>query len=170
MSFQAVNTAVAMASSPSNSAADVAMNPEEATPTTPRPPHGFPDMAKTTHAESEDISLITPTRDSFAAASSTPQPPAGSGDDLDLADSAYSLKEESIQPEASSPSRTNEGSSPDAQDHDDKIDGDAGRPTKKKKGQRFFCTGFLPCNLSFTRSEHLARHIRYVGTLFWLHC
>ena len=40
------------------------------------------------------------------------------------------------------------------------IDGDTGRPSKKKKGQRFFCTEFPPCNLSFTRSEHLARHIR----------
>lgn len=37
-----------------------------------------------------------------------------------------------------------------------------GRPSKKKKGQRFFCTDFPPCKLSFTRSEHLARHIRYV--------
>lgn len=32
---------------------------------------------------------------------------------------------------------------------------------KKKKGQKFFCTGYGECNLSFTRSEHLARHIRY---------
>jgi uncharacterized Zn-finger protein len=36
----------------------------------------------------------------------------------------------------------------------------ADRPSKKKKGQRFFCTDFPPCQLSFTRSEHLARHIR----------
>ena len=42
----------------------------------------------------------------------------------------------------------------------DSIDGETGRPSKKKKGQRFFCTEFPPCNLSFTRSEHLARHIR----------
>lgn len=41
------------------------------------------------------------------------------------------------------------------------VDGETGRPSKKKKGQRFFCTEFAPCNLSFTRSEHLARHIRY---------
>lgn len=40
------------------------------------------------------------------------------------------------------------------------VDGESGRPSKKKKGQRFFCTEFPPCNLSFTRSEHLARHIR----------
>lgn len=40
--------------------------------------------------------------------------------------------------------------------------GDSAPPSKKKKGQRFFCTDFPPCTLSFTRSEHLARHIRYV--------
>lgn len=40
------------------------------------------------------------------------------------------------------------------------VDGETGRPSKKKKGQRFFCTEFPPCQLSFTRSEHLARHIR----------
>lgn len=36
------------------------------------------------------------------------------------------------------------------------------RPKKKTKGQRFYCTGYPPCSLSFTRSEHLARHVRYV--------
>lgn len=43
---------------------------------------------------------------------------------------------------------------------DESIDGDGQRSSKKKKGQRFFCTEFPPCQLSFTRSEHLARHIR----------
>ena len=41
------------------------------------------------------------------------------------------------------------------------VDGSPGKSTKKKKGQRFFCTEYPPCTLSFTRSEHLARHIRY---------
>lgn len=44
-----------------------------------------------------------------------------------------------------------------------RSDGEAPRsPTKnkKKKGQKFFCKGYGSCNLSFTRSEHLARHIR----------
>lgn len=41
---------------------------------------------------------------------------------------------------------------------------ESGRSSKKKKGQRFFCTEFPPCTLSFTRSEHLARHIRFVET------
>ena len=45
------------------------------------------------------------------------------------------------------------------------IEGETDRPSKKKKGLRFFCTEYPPCNLSFTRSEHLARHIRYVATL-----
>lgn len=40
------------------------------------------------------------------------------------------------------------------------ITSDTNRPSKKKKGQRFFCTDWPPCALSFTRSEHLARHIR----------
>lgn len=31
---------------------------------------------------------------------------------------------------------------------------------KKKKGSKFHCEGFGDCKLTFTRSEHLARHIR----------
>ncbi|KAI0414658.1 hypothetical protein F5X98DRAFT_240636 [Xylaria grammica] len=40
------------------------------------------------------------------------------------------------------------------------VNADGSKSNKKKKSQRFFCTEFPPCNLSFTRSEHLARHIR----------
>ena len=43
---------------------------------------------------------------------------------------------------------------------DEEINAD-GTKSKKKKSQRFYCTDYPPCNLSFTRSEHLARHIRY---------
>lgn len=46
--------------------------------------------------------------------------------------------------------------------------GDTAPPSKKKKGQRFYCKDFPPCNLSFTRSEHLARHIRFVGLFQYL--
>ena len=45
---------------------------------------------------------------------------------------------------------------------DDSVNADGSRSNKKKKSQRFYCTDYPPCNLSFTRSEHLARHIRYI--------
>lgn len=45
-------------------------------------------------------------------------------------------------------------------DGEDSVNADGSRSNKKKKSQRFYCTDYPPCNLSFTRSEHLARHIR----------
>ncbi|PWY92569.1 hypothetical protein BO70DRAFT_13839 [Aspergillus heteromorphus CBS 117.55] len=60
---------------------------------------------------------------------------------------------------------------PDGSDNEEDHKGGA-PPSKKKKGQRFYCTDFPPCNLSFTRSEHLARHIRkHTGERpFQCHC
>ncbi|KAG6164774.1 hypothetical protein E4U11_000917 [Claviceps purpurea] len=40
------------------------------------------------------------------------------------------------------------------------IAADGSKSGRRKKSQRFYCTDFPPCTLSFTRSEHLARHIR----------
>ena len=51
-----------------------------------------------------------------------------------------------------------EGHGEDGSD-DESVNAD-GTKSKKKKSQRFYCTDYPPCNLSFTRSEHLARHIR----------
>lgn len=48
--------------------------------------------------------------------------------------------------------------SDDSADHSD----EESKKKKQKKTTHFYCTGWANCSLSFTRSEHLARHIRYV--------
>ncbi|CAK7264466.1 Up in starvation [Sporothrix epigloea] len=45
-------------------------------------------------------------------------------------------------------------------DNESNADETTSKSGRKKKSQRFYCTEFPSCNLSFTRSEHLARHIR----------
>lgn len=48
----------------------------------------------------------------------------------------------------------------DGASDDESVNADGSKSTKKKKSIRFYCTDYPPCQLSFTRSEHLARHIR----------
>lgn len=162
--------------------------PQEAnTPTTPRAPVTNTSSSpppQPAHSATESAPN-TPTRWSFSGingqrplptspfSSSFPQPQPSTGADqpgpLRRGDSHHSHR--------SMPSVDSQDIDMDASDREEggsdgeSIDGD-GRPTKKKKGQRFFCTDFPPCNLSFTRSEHLARHIRkHTGERpFQCHC
>lgn len=146
------------------------------TPTTPRPNNSFfPDSKPTEEARTEDPSVKTPTRTTFAGlAGQRPLPSSPFTPSRQLSETPSNKSDGSR--ENSHRSAQSVDSPQDVQmgdDDDDEKDGsdnesvtsDTNRPSKKKKGQRFFCTEFPPCNLSFTRSEHLARHIRYV----WCH-
>ena len=115
----------------------------------------------------EDASLVTPTRNSFVEPRTPPQkrnvpsePPPSLKRDGSTRSSMYSV-DEGQDVEMGEGEEDEEGD--ELGSDNDSVDGDSERPSKKKKGQRFFCTDFPPCQLSFTRSEHLARHIRYEG-------
>ena len=139
------------------------------TPTTPRPTYHLVPRPSAPRRKEEQTGT-TPTRDSFAAANgkrtlpqaSNPpeeQPDPVHDDDAELRrnGSQRSIKHDVMHDvEMAGSDEGEEGS-----DNESNEDDDAEQPSKKKKkGQRFFCTEYPPCNLSFTRSEHLARHIR----------
>lgn len=157
---------------------NVGLGPHEqqygvSTPTTPRAPSMLQSQAQSTTI-AEEQSTTTPTRLNFG--SLTGQRP------LPTSPFRSSFTTHSRHPVPSTPAPLsrehshNSTQSPASQDidmdmsdegdgasDDESVDAETGRPIKKKKGQKFYCTDFPPCNLSFTRSEHLARHIRYVG-------
>ncbi|MCJ1392421.1 hypothetical protein MMC18_005288 [Xylographa bjoerkii] len=157
---------------------------EVTTPTTPRAflDNMNPSFSQPTQAR-EESAPTTPTRNTFIGASGkralptspfsntfgSPQQPSAQSQPAGL------NREDSHRSVQSSGSQDVEmDDSDDGEDGSDgeSIDDETGRPSKKKKGQRFFCTEFPPCNLSFTRSEHLARHIRkHTGERpFQCHC
>ena len=135
---------------------------------TPTASHFHPQSHHPSRAIQQDQPFVepTPTRDSFSLSEKRPLSPqqpssrpnsfaAGSNDgDLSRQESLQSLK--SNDTHASSTTGAND----DAPEASGDEENGGYRPQKKKKSQRFFCTDYPPCNLSFTRSEHLARHIR----------
>lgn len=138
------------------------------TPTTPRAPSMLQSQSRSTTI-TEEPSTNTPTRLSFGGISGQrplPTSPFRSSFTMHTEQSApgtlsrqhshHSTQSIGSQDIDMNMSDDGEGAS----DDEESIDAETGRPSKKKKGQKFYCTDFPPCNLSFTRSEHLARHIR----------
>lgn len=175
-SFQAVNTTLSVPDPPQGRPGD------ETTPTTPRPNSRF--FAESKAAEeirTEDPSAKTPTRNTFAGLVGQrplPSSPFTPARELSETPSASNKSEQSREDSHRSTASGQDVHMGDGDEDDkdgsdnDSVTSDSNRPSKKKKGQRFFCTDFPPCNLSFTRSEHLARHIRkHTGERpFQCHC
>jgi len=118
---------------------------------------------------------ITPTRASFneALASQKPLPSAPflpqAVQVTELADAKVPRRENSQHSRKSRDSEDvdmdeSDGEAGIAEDgnasDDESVNADGTKSNKKKKSQRFYCQDYPPCTLSFTRSEHLARHIR----------
>ena len=173
--FQAVNTTLTVPDPPP------ARPGEDNTPTTPRPnTKFFTESRPADDSRGEDPSAKTPTRNSFGGlAGQRPLPSVSRVPAAGLPSSPYTPSRELSATPSRNGALSRENShrstqSVDSQDIEMGEEDDEGRDgsdnesvtsdsrpsKKKKKGQRFFCTEFPPCQLSFTRSEHLARHIR----------
>lgn len=152
--FPAVN--MALMPEPSN------RHGEETAPTTPRP-----STAPTPHPQRLDDST-TPTRANFGVITQRPLPESPFPAGITVPEPARVEKSQLNRGDSDRSNKSMESEDVDMDNSDDAEDGsdeesvnaDGSRTTKKKKSQRFWCTDYPPCNLSFTRSEHLARHIR----------
>jgi C2H2 transcription facotor len=141
---------------------------------TPSPLTPRPNMASESEPSTHADDSTTPTRATFSSTAAGQKPLPSSP-----FPQAVQVPEVSDQPKRDSPHSAVTDPRRDSMDMDmddsdgeaaddaggsdeDSVNADGTRSSKKKKSQRFYCTEYPPCNLSFTRSEHLARHIRYV--------
>ncbi|TAQ88829.1 hypothetical protein B7494_g2823 [Chlorociboria aeruginascens] len=138
-------------------------NGEERSPTTPRPSTA-PSLPLPVNRMDE---ASTPTNPSFEGLanqrplpSSSPfpagaTPPTHGESSLHRGDSQHSARsQESEDVDMDGSEEGEDGSG------DESTNADGSRSKKNRKSQKFYCTDFPPCKLGFTRSEHLARHIR----------
>lgn len=161
--FSVVNTSL--------SASEGSQAVRATTPTTPKPVTCISEQAR--DGNHDESSPSTPTRHNFGGVlGQRPLP-----DEPPTAPELPSTPQSEMKRDGSNGSKKAQGEPQDVEmgeaGQDDEVDAeddgdsdnesvksDSQRSGKKKKGQRFFCTEFPPCQLSFTRSEHLARHIR----------
>lgn len=143
--------------------------PRQTTPTATTPRVSNAQSPAAPHYE-DASNVKTPTRDTFAGISGQrplPSPSSLSRRDITPRPATHLIRHDSgLSPHLSESSDTKMDDVDEVDESDNESTASDATPSKKKKSQRFFCTEFPPCQLSFTRSEHLARHIRYVNATF----